>query len=60
MTREELQSRMKAAAGRPMTAEQIREQKISFVMGTLGSSSKMTREEVTKIIDQMDGVRQSS
>ena len=47
-------------AGQEMTEEQVREQKISFIMGTLGSDSKITREEVEAQLDRMAGRRSTA
>ena len=47
---------LKAAAGRPMTAEQIRQQKVSFILGTLSSDSDDTREEVDAHLRKREGV----
>ena len=44
-------------AGQNMTEEQVRAQKISFVMGMLNSKSKITREEVAAHLDKMAGRR---
>lgn len=44
-------------AGQNMTEEQVRAQKISFIMGTLSSKSTITREEVAAYLDRMAGKR---
>lgn len=44
-------------AGENMTEEEVRAQKISFIMGTLSSNSKITREEVAAHLDKMAGRR---
>ncbi len=44
-------------AGQNMTEEQVRAQKISFIMGTLSSKSKITRKEVADYLDRMAGKR---
>lgn len=51
-----LEEALKAAAGRPMTAEQIRQQKVSFILGTLGSDSDDTHEEVDAHLRKREGV----
>lgn len=43
------------AAGRAMTPDQVREQRISFVMSAVGDGSAVTRSEVELIIDQREG-----
>ena len=52
---DELARAMKASAGRPMTAEQIRQQKVSFILGTLGSDSSMTRKQVEDRLAKYEG-----
>ena len=44
-------------AGENMTEEEVRAQKISFIMGTLSSNSTITREEVAAHLDRMAGRR---
>ena len=44
-------------AGQEMTEEDVRQQKISFIMGTVSFDSKITREEVAACIDRMAGRR---
>lgn len=44
-------------AGQNMTEEQVRAQKISFIMGMLSSKSKITRKEVADYLDRMAGKR---
>ena len=44
-------------AGENMTEEEVRAQKISFIMGTLSSKSTITREEVAAHLDRMAGKR---
>ena len=42
---------LREAAQRPMSDEEIREQKISFVHGQLPKGSKLSREDVAALID---------
>lgn len=42
--------RLKQAAGRPMTKNELLEQRISWVYGNLPSNSTITREEVANRI----------
>ena len=56
MSTEELTRRLTEAAGRPMTRAQKRSQRISFVMGMCGDDNTMTREDVARILDEMEGV----
>lgn len=46
---------LEKAATRPMTAEERRQQKISFIVGTMGSDSAITREKVESILAKQDG-----
>ena len=46
---------MKRAVARPMSREERREQRVSFIVGTMGSDSTVTREEVERILDEQDG-----
>jgi|EndMetStandDraft_7_1072992.scaffolds.fasta_scaffold121365_2 hypothetical protein len=43
------------AARRPATASEIQKQRVSFIMGTLGDSSSVTRAQVTQILAAQDG-----
>ena len=42
-------------AGQEMTSEGIREQKVSFIMGSLGKNSDITREFVKSALDKSSG-----
>lgn len=42
--------RLKQAAGRRMTREEILEQRISWVYGNLGRKSKLSRAEVERLV----------
>lgn len=53
---EELERRLRKAAATPMTKEEVRRQRISFVYGNLPQSSPLTREEVEKLLDAREGV----
>ena len=48
---------LRRSAGQEMTEEEIREQKISFIMGMSSFDSKITRAEVAAHIDRMAGRR---
>ena len=47
--------RMKQASKRRMTREEIMEQRISWVYGNLGSKSKLSREEVERLVRAQEG-----
>ncbi len=55
-----LLQRLKEMAGKPMTAEEIHTQRVSFVMGTLESDSTLTRDEVERMLLQRDGKQQTA
>ncbi len=48
---------MKKSAGQPMTAEEVREQRINWIIGQMGGEDKAPREEVEASLDKMDGIR---
>ena len=48
---------LRRSAGQEMTEEDVRRQKISFIMGMSSCDSKITREEVAAHIDRMAGRR---
>jgi hypothetical protein len=45
----------RSVEGPPMTPDEIREQRLSFVMGMLPSDSTLTREEVRKQLEAFYG-----
>ncbi len=47
--------RLKRAAGRRMTREEILEQRISWVYGNLGRKSKLSRAEVERLVRAQEG-----
>ena len=55
MSNEDLLKALKKAAGRPMSAEEVRAQKLSFVLSTLEDTSEATRERVEKQLDAHEG-----
>ena len=42
----------KKASARKMTPEERHQQKVSFIMGTIGSDSTLTREDVQRILEE--------
>ena len=44
-------------AGQRMTADEVREQKVSFVMGSLSKDSTITREHIKSELDRLPGQR---
>ncbi len=45
-------SSLRKAAKRPITQEERREQQISFIMGTMGDGSAITRNDVIGILEK--------
>ncbi|PWE50049.1 hypothetical protein DEM26_08855 [Thioclava sp. NG1] len=52
---DKLLERLQRDAGRKMSEREIRQQKISFVMGSLDEKSDLTRDDVAKLIDEHEG-----
>ncbi|MCA3575290.1 MAG: hypothetical protein IOC86_15335 [Aestuariivirga sp.] len=48
-------AKLKEAAGKPMTAEEIQKQRISYIMGTLDTESTLTRDEVERMLLKREG-----
>ena len=48
---ESFTEQLREAAQQPMTREEIREQKISFVTGMLPRGSNMSRKDVAELLD---------
>ena len=47
---------MRQAASRPLTANEVKAQRISFILSSLSDKSTVTRDQVVKIIDEQAGV----
>lgn len=47
---------MKKAASRPLTTDEVKAQRISFILGSLSDKSTVTRDQIAKIIDDQEGV----
>jgi len=48
---------LEQAARRPVTKLEIREQRVSFVFGSISSDAgSLTREQVRKLIEEQEGV----
>jgi hypothetical protein len=46
---------LEEAAGAPLTAKEVEQQRVSFVMGSLKSDSAITRAKVEEILAQQKG-----
>lgn len=47
---------LKNAASKKPSAKEVQEQRVSFVFGSLGSKSNVTREHVRQIIVEQEGL----
>jgi hypothetical protein len=54
-TRESLLSALKRAATRPLTAEEVEKQRVSFIVGSLKESSGVTRARIREVLAQQEG-----
>lgn len=54
-TRPDLLKALKDAAAKPASAAELREQRISFIMGSLDRKSGVTRDRVIKVLDDQQG-----
>lgn len=52
---DELITRLKKAAQRPMTPEEKRAQRISYILSVVGRDDESTREEIENYIDERYG-----
>jgi hypothetical protein len=55
MTSQELLDKLQSAAKSAVSAEQVRKQRVSFIMGALKDTSNVTRERVSEILAKQDG-----
>jgi hypothetical protein len=55
VTDKDLLARLKAAARREMTAEEIRSQRVSFVYGNLPKGNPMTKDQVAVVLARLEG-----
>ena len=51
---------LRRAAKRPMTEDEVRQQKISFILGSLSEDSTISRKRVEEELDKNSGTRQKS
>lgn len=52
-----LLAKLKAAAGRPLTADEVRAQRVSFIMGNMSEKSAITRERVESVLGHFEGTK---
>ena len=46
---------LRRAAKKPLSPEEIKEQRVSFAIGTMGSKSKITKKEVKELVEKQYG-----
>ncbi|UGY00124.1 hypothetical protein [Bradyrhizobium quebecense] len=51
----ELLAALKRALALPQTPEEVKQQRLSFIMGSLKSTNEITRAEVQEILAQQEG-----
>jgi hypothetical protein len=54
-TNASLLEKIKRSASKPMTYEEIRKQKISYVMGSLKDGSSVTVSKINEVLSKHDG-----
>ncbi|MFT3673563.1 hypothetical protein [Aestuariivirga sp.] len=54
-TNDQLLRKMRSAASKSLTAEELRQQKISFIMANFDEESSVTRDYVGAVLDKQDG-----
>ena len=57
-TNADLLRRLREAAGKTLTAEELRAQRLSFILGNLPKDSTVTRDEIEEILDQIEGEKE--
>ncbi len=58
-TQESLLNALRNALRHQPTHEELRKQRISFIMGCIGNSSNVTRSRVQEILDKQEGRKAS-
>jgi hypothetical protein len=56
-TRESTLQALEKASRRPPTAEEIKKQRVSFIMGSLNRDSHVTRAQVQDLLAEQEGVK---
>jgi molecular chaperone DnaK (HSP70) len=59
-TKKSLLKALKQAAEAKLTSEEIRKQRVSFIMGSLDDESTITRQQVERILAEREGTRISA
>ena len=58
-TNPKLLDALKSAAQGTLSAEELRRQKVSFIMGSLKDDSTITRNRVKEVLDSLEGRKAS-
>ena len=57
-TKQSLLKKLEQAAGRSLTQQEIIEQRVSFIAGSLhGKNKKISHKQISKILDRIDGTK---
>lgn len=51
--------KLESAAKRSLSAAELHKQRVSFILGNLPNDSNVTREQVEKVLDRLEGKRAS-
>lgn len=51
----QIRKALQKALARPMSKEDLHQQKVSFIVGTMADDSILTREKVEKILAEQEG-----
>lgn len=54
-TSEKLLQRIRTASDRKLSADELRKQRVSFVIGSLSAESNVTRSQVNDVIEDFEG-----
>ena len=56
-TDEHLLRLLQEAAGKQLSAQEVRDQRVSFILGNMPKDSTVTREEVAAVLNNIEGTR---
>lgn len=54
-TSEMLLQRIRTASDRKLSADELRKQRVSFVIGSLSAESNVTRSQINEVIEDFEG-----
>lgn len=58
-TNETLLRALRNAASSRLTADELHEQRVSFIMGSLKRTSGVTRAQVESVLEEREGIKES-